>query len=117
MARCRYRCRAVSDWKARGRVTAIGPDVKNVAVGDRVGYALGPLGSYATGRLYPANRLVKLPDAIKSEDAAAVIFKGITAQYLIKSTFPVKSGRFCSMAPPERSVRSSRPGRSTWEPS
>jgi NADPH2:quinone reductase len=75
-----------------GRVTAIGPDVKNVAVGDRVGYALGPLGSYATGRLYPANRLVKLLDAIKSEDAAAVIFKGITAQYLIKSTFPVKSG-------------------------
>jgi NADPH:quinone reductase len=75
-----------------GRVTAVGPDVKNLAVGDRVGYALGPLGSYATGRLYPANRLVKLPDAIKSEDAAAVIFKGITAQYLIKSTFQVKSG-------------------------
>ncbi|KRR22199.1 quinone oxidoreductase [Bradyrhizobium lablabi] len=75
-----------------GRVTAIGPDVENVAVGDRVGYALGPLGSYAIGRLYPANRLVKLPDAITSEDAAAVIFKGITAQYLIKSTFQVKSG-------------------------
>jgi NADPH:quinone reductase len=75
-----------------GRVTAIGPDVKNVAIGDRVGYALGPLGSYATGRLYPANRLVKLPDAIKSEDAAAVIFKGITAQYLIKTTFQVKTG-------------------------
>ncbi|KRR05350.1 quinone oxidoreductase [Bradyrhizobium jicamae] len=75
-----------------GRVTAVGPDVNNVAVGDRVGYALGPLGGYATGRLYPANRLLKLPEAIKSEDAAAVIFKGITAQYLIKSTFPVKAG-------------------------
>jgi NADPH:quinone reductase len=75
-----------------GRVTAIGPDVENVAVGDRVGYALGPLGSYATGRLYPANRLVKLPETIRSEVAAAVIFKGITAQYLIKSTFTVKPG-------------------------
>jgi NADPH2:quinone reductase len=75
-----------------GRVAAVGPDVENVAVGDRVGYALGPLGSYATGRLYPANRLVKLPDAIKPEEAASIIFKGITAQYLIKSTFKVKSG-------------------------
>lgn len=61
-------------------------------MGDRVGYALGPLGSYATGRIYPANRLVKLPDTIKSDDAAAIIFKGITAQYLIKSTFQVKPG-------------------------
>jgi NADPH2:quinone reductase len=51
------------------------------------------LGSYAAGRLYPANRLVKLPDAISFEDAAAVVFKGITAQYLIKSTFPVGPGR------------------------
>jgi NADPH:quinone reductase len=76
-----------------GRVIAVGPDVSDVAVGDRVGYALGPLGSYATGRLYPANRLVKLPESMKSEDAAAIIFKGITVQYLIKSTFPVKPGR------------------------
>lgn len=76
-----------------GRVAAAGPDVTNVAVGDRVGYALGPLGSYATGRLYPANRLVKLPDAITSEQAASIIFKGITAQYLIKSTFHVKPGQ------------------------
>jgi NADPH2:quinone reductase len=66
--------------------------VENVAVGDRVAYALGPLGSYAAGRLYPANRLVKLPDAISFEDAAAVVFKGITAQYLIKSTFAVGPG-------------------------
>lgn len=75
-----------------GRVAAVGPDVINVAVGDRVGYALGPLGSYATGRLYPANRLVQVPDAITSEQAASIIFKGITAQYLIKSTFAVKPG-------------------------
>lgn len=76
-----------------GRVTALGPDVYDFAINDRVGYALGPLGSYASGRLYPAERLVKLPDEITSEQAAAIIFKGITAQYLIKSTFPVKSGQ------------------------
>jgi NADPH:quinone reductase-like Zn-dependent oxidoreductase len=70
--------------EAAGIVTAVGPDVENVVVGDRVAYALGPLGGYATGRLYPANRLVKLPDDISFEDAAAVMFKGITAQYLIK---------------------------------
>jgi NADPH2:quinone reductase len=58
--------------EAAGIVSAVGPDVKNVVVGDRVAYALGPLGSYAAGRLYPANRLVKLPDAISFEDAAAV---------------------------------------------
>jgi NADPH2:quinone reductase len=79
--------------EAAGIVAAVGPDVENVVVGDRVAYALGPLGSYATGRLYPANRLVKLPDAISFEDAAAVVFKGITAQYLIKSTFAVGPGR------------------------
>jgi NADPH2:quinone reductase len=78
--------------EAAGIVAAAGPDVENVVVGDRVAYALGPLGSYATGRLYPANRLVKLPDTISFEDAAALIFKGITAQYLIKSTFPVGPG-------------------------
>jgi NADPH:quinone reductase len=77
---------------AAGIVAAVGPDVANVVVGERVAYALGPLGSYATRRLYPANRLVKLPDAISFEDAAAVVFKGITAQYLIKSTFPVGPG-------------------------
>src|SRR5687768_2783396 len=75
-----------------GRVTAVGPDVTNVAVGDRVGYALGPIGSNASGRIYPASRLVKLPDGISTADAAAVLFKGITAQYLIKSTYPVEIG-------------------------
>jgi NADPH2:quinone reductase len=75
-----------------GWVTAIGPGVTGVAVGDKVGYALGPIGSYASGRPYPASRLVKLPDGISTEDAAAILFKGITAQYLIKSTYPVGPG-------------------------
>jgi NADPH2:quinone reductase len=72
-----------------GRVTAIGSGVTNVAVGNRVAYAVGPLGGYASGRLYPAERLVGLPDNLSFEDAATIMFKGITAQYLLKSTYPV----------------------------
>jgi NADPH2:quinone reductase len=75
-----------------GRVAAVGEGVANVAVGDRVGYATGPLGAYAGARLYPAERLVKLPDALSDEDAAAVLFKGITAQYLLKTTHAVGPG-------------------------
>lgn len=75
-----------------GKVTAVGGDVRDIAIGDRVGYALGPIGSYATGRLYPAERLVRLPDDVSCSEAAAIIFKGITAQYLIKSTFAVQPG-------------------------
>ncbi|MGZ2744839.1 quinone oxidoreductase family protein [Burkholderia stagnalis] len=72
-----------------GCVAAIGPGVTEVAVGDRVAYATGPLGAYSMGRLYPANRLVKLPDDLGFDEAAAVLFKGITAQYLLKATCPV----------------------------
>ncbi|MBB4862192.1 NADPH2:quinone reductase [Pseudomonas nitritireducens] len=75
-----------------GTVAAIGAGVDNLQLGDRVAYATGPLGAYASARLYPAQRLVKLPDAVSFEAAAAVLFKGITAQYLIKSTWPVGPG-------------------------
>jgi len=75
-----------------GTVAAIGPGVTTVQVGDRVGYATGPLGGYASARLFPAERLVKLPDSLSFEAAAAVLFKGITAQYLLKSTYPVGPG-------------------------
>jgi len=75
-----------------GRVLRIGAGVGNVAVGDRVGYATGPLGGYASARLFPAERLVRLADSISAEDAAAVLFKGITAQYLLTSTYPVGPG-------------------------
>ena len=75
-----------------GTVVAIGPDVCGFAVGDRVAYATGPLGAYASGRLFPANRLVKIPEALSFEEAAAVLFKGITAQYLLKSTYAVGPG-------------------------
>lgn len=75
-----------------GRVAAIGSDVRNVSVGDRVAYALGGLGSYASERALPAERLVRLPETLSAEDAAAVTFKGVTAQYLLKSTYPVGPG-------------------------
>jgi NADPH2:quinone reductase len=76
-------------YEAAGRVTAIGAGADGVEVGDRVAYAGGPRGAYASGRLYPAERLVRIPDQLTADDAAAILFKGITAQYLIKSTYPV----------------------------
>jgi NADPH:quinone reductase len=78
--------------EAAGRVAAIGPGVGNVQVGDRVAYATGPIGAYASARRYPAERLVAIPDSLSYDDAAAVMFKGITAQYLLKTTYPVGPG-------------------------
>ncbi|MBV4458544.1 quinone oxidoreductase [Pseudomonas sp. COR58] len=75
-----------------GRVAAVGEGVGTVQVGDRVAYATGPLGAYASARLFPAQRLVKIPDTLTFDEAAAVLFKGITAQYLLKSTYPVGPG-------------------------
>ncbi|MDH4559014.1 quinone oxidoreductase [Pseudomonas sp. BN417] len=75
-----------------GRVTAVGPGVTSVRVGDRAAYATGPIGAYASARLYPAERLVRIPDEMSFDDAAAVMFKGITAQYLLKTTYPVGPG-------------------------
>jgi NADPH2:quinone reductase len=74
-----------------GTVLAVGPDVTNVAQGDRVAYA-GPLGGYATERVIAADRLVKLPDTISFETGAAMMLQGLTAQYLIRRTFAVKPG-------------------------
>jgi NADPH:quinone reductase len=78
--------------EAAGRVVEIGPAVENVAVGDRVAYILGPIGAYSSGRAYPADRLVRLPSSVTFEEAAATLFKAVTAQYLIKSTYPVRDG-------------------------
>jgi NADPH2:quinone reductase len=71
-----------------GQVVAIGEGVTEVAVGDRVAYA-GPIGGYAEERLIPADRLVKLPDDITYETAAAMMLQGMTVRYLIKQTYPV----------------------------
>jgi NADPH2:quinone reductase len=76
-----------------GVVEAIGEGVTEVAVGDRVAYAAPPIGAYAEARLMQADRLVKLPDGIGDQQAAAMTLKGMTAQYLLRRTFPVKSGQ------------------------
>ncbi|PSH66423.1 MULTISPECIES: quinone oxidoreductase family protein [Phyllobacterium] len=74
-----------------GVVLAVGPDVKDVKIGDRVAYT-NPIGAYAEERLIPADRLVKVPGAIALEHAASMMLKGLTAQYLLRQTFPVKKG-------------------------
>lgn len=74
-----------------GTVTAVGANVVAVKPGDRVAYA-GPIGGYATDRVIPADRLVKVPDAIDFKTAAAMMLQGMTAQYLLRRTYTVKSG-------------------------
>lgn len=74
-----------------GTVTAIGSGVTDIAVGDRVAYA-GALGAYATERVIAADRLVKLPPGIEAKTAAAMMLQGMTARYLVRRTYQVKSG-------------------------
>ena len=78
--------------EAAGVVEAIGPGVTGVRPGDRVAYAGGPPGSYAEARLLPASILVPIPDGVTDQMAAAVMLKGMTTQYLIRRTYPVKAG-------------------------
>jgi NADPH2:quinone reductase len=75
-----------------GVVEAIGPGVTEVQVGDRVAYAGGPLGAYAEARNIPAHRLLKLPDAISFDTAAAMMLQGLTAAYLLRKTYRVQPG-------------------------
>ena len=75
-----------------GVVRALGANVTDLAVGDRVAYAGGPLGAYATDRVIAADRVVKLPDAIDFQTGAAMMLQGMTAQYLLRRTYRVKSG-------------------------
>ncbi len=79
--------------EAAGVVEAIGPGVDYLKVGDRVAYAGGPPGAYSEVRVMPADRLVKVPDGITDEQAAAMMLKGLTAQYLLRSTFRVQAGQ------------------------
>lgn len=78
--------------EAAGIVEAVGPDVSGIAVGERVAYGGGPIGAYARHRLMPAARLVKIPDGVTDEQAAAVLMKGMTVEYLLCRTYPVKAG-------------------------
>jgi NADPH2:quinone reductase len=74
-----------------GVVEAVGPGVTEVEVGDRVGY-IDPLGAYAEVLLRPVQRLIPLPAEIGDEQAAALLLKGLTAQYLLRSTYRVQAG-------------------------
>ncbi len=78
--------------EAAGVVEAIGPGVTFVRPGDRVVYAGGPPGAYAEARVLPASILVPIPAGVTDQIAAAVMLKGMTTQYLIRRTYPVKAG-------------------------
>ena len=75
-----------------GIVEALGAGVDDLALGDRVAYASPPMGAYAEKRLMPADKVVKIPDTIDDETAAAMMLKGMTAEYLLRRTYAVQPG-------------------------
>lgn len=77
---------------AVGVVEAVGADVTDIAVGDRVGYMLGPQGAYADARVMPAAVLIRLPDGVTDRTAATLIMKGLTVQYLFRQVYALKGG-------------------------
>ncbi len=81
----------IPGMEAAGVVEAVAPDVADVAVGDRVAYAMNP-GSYAEYAVVPAWKLVKVPEGVDSRSAAAAMLQGMTAHYLVTSVYPLKSG-------------------------
>ncbi|GAC1337408.1 MAG: quinone oxidoreductase [Acetobacteraceae bacterium] len=83
---------ATIGMEGAGVVRAVGAEVRHVAVGDRVAYATGPIGAYATDRVISADRLVKVPDGIDDQTAAAMMLQGMTAQYLLRRTHRVSPG-------------------------
>ena len=76
-----------------GVVEAVGPGVKHVKAGDRVAYAGGTPGAYSEARNMDAGILVKIPRGISDEAAAAMMLKGMTVEYLVRRTYPVKKGQ------------------------
>jgi len=83
---------AVLGMEGAGIVEAVGEGVTEFAAGDRIAYAAVPPGAYAEKRLIPAHRLVKVPDAISAQQAAAMMLQGMTARYLLRGCFNVKEG-------------------------
>tara|TARA_B100000676_G_C17986895_1_gene792436 strand:- start:28 stop:1005 length:978 start_codon:yes stop_codon:yes gene_type:complete len=78
--------------EACGIVEEVGAEVGDIAVGDKVAYAAAPVGAYAEVRLMPADRVVKVPGGIDDQAAAAMMLKGMTTQYLLRTTYRVKAG-------------------------
>jgi len=83
---------AIPGMEGAGVVEAVGPDVNDLAPGDRVAYAALPMGAYAQARLMPADRLVKVPAGIEDVQAASMMLQGMTAQFLLRSTYRVQPG-------------------------
>ncbi len=79
--------------EAAGVVEAVGSAVSHLQVGDRVAYATGPLGACSEAHVLPAQHLIKLPDSISFEQAAAMMLKGLTVQFLLRQTFRVEPGQ------------------------
>ena len=75
-----------------GVVEEVGSGVTDLKPGDRVAYGNSPIGAYSEARLIPADRLLKVPDGVDDKAAAAMMLKGLTAQYLIRQTYRVKAG-------------------------
>lgn len=78
--------------EAAGVVEATGPGVTRVRTGDRVTYTGSPLGAYSTARVMPADSLIRLPDTIDCDTAAAMTMRGLTAAYLLRRIHPLKPG-------------------------
>ena len=76
-----------------GEVEAVGSAVTHHRVGDRVAYGTGPLGAYGELHVLPAQHLVRLPESISFEQAAALMLKGLTVQYLLRQTYRVEAGQ------------------------
>lgn len=83
---------AVPGLEAAGVVEAVGEDVRDFAPGDRVAYCSPPPGAYAERRALAAERLVRLPTAVDERTAAAAMLKGLTAWYLLRRSYPARSG-------------------------
>jgi NADPH2:quinone reductase len=77
-----------------GVIEAIGPGVTDLKAGDRVAYCSAPNGAYATYRNYPAERLIKIPDSVDFDTAAGMMLQGMTVEFLLRRTYPVKAGDF-----------------------
>lgn len=80
-------------FEASGVVERVGADVKHLKVGDRVAYGQSPIGAYAEARNVPGHQVVKIPDSVSFEQAAAIMLKGLTVQYLFRQTYRLQEGQ------------------------
>lgn len=81
-------------FEAAGVVEALGPGTTGLSMGQRVGYVDGPTGAYSEARNHPADRLIPLPSSISDEEAAALLFKGLTAHMLVRRLWRPEPGAF-----------------------